>query len=287
MRVVDAEDVDAVLDPELDDRASAPARAHRHVVALEVERVDVLVLLGRVLRVLDRAVGPVAEPLGVLADPRMIRRALKREVERDLEPQPRGFGEEVSKSSSVPRPGSTVMCRPPRRRSPTGCPGRSARRSGLFGPLRNVRPIGWMGGRYTTSKPRAAMRGSRRLGLAEGRAARRVGAGRPREHLVPRAEAARARGRQAPEDAARDASHGSDLPPRRPRRRGAGSSAACDAVRDGRVTAHERRPLERAKRRRRTATWPRGADPAPSSNSLTTSRPASTLAANPLRHVAK
>ena len=54
--------------------------------ALEVDRVDVLVFLRRVLRVLDRAVRPMPEPFRMLAHPGMIRRALIREVERDLEP---------------------------------------------------------------------------------------------------------------------------------------------------------------------------------------------------------
>ena len=66
VRIVDAEDRHAVRDPELDHRLQlVPER--RPVVRLEVERVDVLVLLRRVLGVLDRAVGAVAEPRRVLA----------------------------------------------------------------------------------------------------------------------------------------------------------------------------------------------------------------------------
>ena len=62
MRVVDAEDPDAAVDPEQRDvEQRLPQRPP--VVAFEVERVDVLVLLRRILGVLDRAVGPVAEPL--------------------------------------------------------------------------------------------------------------------------------------------------------------------------------------------------------------------------------
>ena len=49
VRVVHAEDPDAVIDPELDDVPQlVPERGPR--VGLEVERVDVLVLLRRVLR---------------------------------------------------------------------------------------------------------------------------------------------------------------------------------------------------------------------------------------------
>ena len=35
----------------------------------------------------------------------------------------------------------------------------------LFGPLRNSCPIGWIGGRYTTSNPMAAIRGSSRAAV--------------------------------------------------------------------------------------------------------------------------
>src|SRR5262249_48128631 len=55
------------------------------VGGIEVDRVDVLVLLGRVLRVLDGTVRPAVKPFGVLLDPWMIRRSLNREVERDLQ----------------------------------------------------------------------------------------------------------------------------------------------------------------------------------------------------------
>src|SRR5207247_6099678 len=47
---------------------------------------DVLIALGRILGVLDRPVGPVLEPLRMLGQPRVVGRALDREVERDLEP---------------------------------------------------------------------------------------------------------------------------------------------------------------------------------------------------------
>ena len=50
-----------------------------------VDVVDVLVALGRVLGVLQRPVGAAVKPLGVLGQPRMIGRALDREVERDVD----------------------------------------------------------------------------------------------------------------------------------------------------------------------------------------------------------
>ena len=57
------------------------------VLGLEVDVVDVLVLLGRVLGVLERAVRAAVEPLGMLLQPRVVGRALDREVERDLDPE--------------------------------------------------------------------------------------------------------------------------------------------------------------------------------------------------------
>src|SRR5262245_42381811 len=56
----------------------------------EIHRVDVLVLLWRVLGVFDGTVGPVSEPLGMLANPGMIRGCLNRDVECDIESQPIG-----------------------------------------------------------------------------------------------------------------------------------------------------------------------------------------------------
>src|SRR5690606_26793635 len=46
---------------------------------------DVLVFFRRILREPDRAVGTPLEPFRMLLDPGMVRRALDREVERDLE----------------------------------------------------------------------------------------------------------------------------------------------------------------------------------------------------------
>ena len=51
-----------------------------------VEVVDVLVALGRVLGVLERAVGALLEPLRVVLEPRVVGRGVEREVERDVHP---------------------------------------------------------------------------------------------------------------------------------------------------------------------------------------------------------
>ncbi len=58
----------------------------RPVLGVEVDVVDVLVALGRVLGVLERAVGSPVEPLRMLRQPGVVGRGLDREVERDLEP---------------------------------------------------------------------------------------------------------------------------------------------------------------------------------------------------------
>src|SRR5438445_13177652 len=83
VRVVHAEDTDALLRPEQHDGQELLPQLPP-VLVLEVERVDVLVLLERGLRVLDRAVGPVLGPLGVLARVGMVRRALDCDVESDV-----------------------------------------------------------------------------------------------------------------------------------------------------------------------------------------------------------
>ncbi len=81
-----------VVHPE--DAHALPHPVHEHAVqlaperapfgALEVERVDVLVLLGRVLRAADRAVRVLREPFRVRVDIGVARRALEGDVERDL-----------------------------------------------------------------------------------------------------------------------------------------------------------------------------------------------------------
>src|SRR6266853_222145 len=64
-----------------------PSVARRYIT---FARVDVLVLLRGVLAVLQGAVGPGPEPLGVLGDPGMVGGGLDREVERNLEAEALG-----------------------------------------------------------------------------------------------------------------------------------------------------------------------------------------------------
>ena len=83
------------------------------VVALEVDRVDVLVLFGRILGVLDRPVGPMPEPLGMSLHVRVIGRALKRDVERDLQVERLCLRHELASKSPTSRGRGGLPCAPP------------------------------------------------------------------------------------------------------------------------------------------------------------------------------
>ena len=122
-------------------------------VVIEVDRVDVLVLLRRVLGVADGAVGQLREPVGVLGDPRVVGGGLQREVEGDLDAERVGAtheGAEVGERAEVGVHGVVAACTavahgPPIAHGEPGSfgPGFSV----LFGPLRLVTPMGWIGGR--------------------------------------------------------------------------------------------------------------------------------------------
>jgi hypothetical protein len=102
VRVVYPEDPDTVAHPVLDDAEHLAADADRVVV--EVHRVDVLVLLRRVLGVGDGAVEPGREELRVTRDPRVVGRALEGQVEGDLQTQlagPLDEGVEVGDGAEV------------------------------------------------------------------------------------------------------------------------------------------------------------------------------------------
>jgi hypothetical protein len=87
VRVVDAEDLHTVRYPELDDSFElVPERAP--FLTLEIQRIDVLVLLRRVLGVLDRPVRTMTEPFRVFANVGMIGRRLIGQVQGDFELMP-------------------------------------------------------------------------------------------------------------------------------------------------------------------------------------------------------
>ena len=161
VRIVDAKDADALRDPEFEHALQlGPERLP--VRRLEPERIDVLVFLGRILGVLNRAVGSLQEPLGVLAHVGVIGCALERDVERQLDAPLARLREQSPEVLESPELGDEWTCAHlPRRRWPRDCRDRLATDFGLlFGPLRSVTPIGWMGGRYSTSKPIAEISGS-------------------------------------------------------------------------------------------------------------------------------
>src|SRR6185437_2764731 len=90
VRIVHAERVHAMSDPEEQDvETGLPERVA--ILAPEVERINVLVFLGRILRVLDGAVGANEEPFGMFAQQWMIGRTLQGIVQRDLESQLAGL----------------------------------------------------------------------------------------------------------------------------------------------------------------------------------------------------
>ena len=82
VRVINAEDRHAVLDPHFENITNGLVDAV--IVVVEVQRIDVLVLLRRILRECNRTVGAGCEPFGVFGDPRVIGGALQREVEGDF-----------------------------------------------------------------------------------------------------------------------------------------------------------------------------------------------------------
>src|SRR5262249_14200238 len=69
----------------------------------EIDVDDVLILLGWVLGVFDRAVRPEDEPLRMLLDPGMVRRALDREIERDLHRMLASSGDEAAEVVERPQ----------------------------------------------------------------------------------------------------------------------------------------------------------------------------------------
>ena len=98
VRVVHPEDPDPPVGPEIDDPFARLPKCYPVGFGSrpEIERVDVLVLFRRVLGIGDGPVGPVVEPLGVLRDPGVVRRALQRIVEGHFDPVVRrGLHQEV------------------------------------------------------------------------------------------------------------------------------------------------------------------------------------------------
>lgn len=81
--IVDAEDADSLLDPKIGDALQFLPKLGP-VRPLEIQGVNVLVFLGRILRVLDAAIGTMLEPFRMLPDVGMVGRALIGEVQGKL-----------------------------------------------------------------------------------------------------------------------------------------------------------------------------------------------------------
>src|ERR1700737_1358200 len=97
MGVIDPKGAYSLADPEQHGVTQlVPQSLAIGVVEVDVD--DVLVFLGRVLGIFDRAVGPEAKPFGMLAHPGMVRSALDREVERHLDPE---FGSGVDEAAEI------------------------------------------------------------------------------------------------------------------------------------------------------------------------------------------
>src|SRR4029077_13367543 len=94
MRVIDAKNADALIDPELQDTLEFVPKSWR-CRRLEIERIDVLIFFRRILGVLNRSVRPLAEPFRMLMCIRMVGRTLERDVQRDFQAVFRRGGEKV------------------------------------------------------------------------------------------------------------------------------------------------------------------------------------------------
>ena len=84
MGIVDSKDLDTLLDPE-QEHVSQFAPHRLPIFTFEVERVDVLVFLRRILGILNCAVRPATKPLPMILYVRMVRRDLKSDIQRNLD----------------------------------------------------------------------------------------------------------------------------------------------------------------------------------------------------------
>src|SRR5437867_10479061 len=189
MRIVDAEDLHAALDPQqrhLEQRL--PQRAP--ILGLEIERIDVLVFLRRVLGILDRAVGSMPEPFRMFMHPRMIRRALPREIDRDLEAEALGFAAEPFEILEGAEPRLDRRVAAVRRSDRPWTPGITwSGDERIVAPFAEARADRMNGRQIDDVEPEIGDARQAISRLAERAAPRGIGTGGSREHLVPAAEA--------------------------------------------------------------------------------------------------
>ena len=117
VRIVDAEDAHALLDPEQHHVAQREPQRRLRRVGVEIDIDDVLVFLRRILGVADRAVGPPGEPVRMLAQPGMIGRALHGEIERDLHARARRRLRPARENPRACRARGCIASWPPSRRA--------------------------------------------------------------------------------------------------------------------------------------------------------------------------
>src|ERR1035441_8031340 len=94
VRIIDAENCYAQPGPVEEDALQLFPHP-RPVFALKIKRVNVLILFRRILSILNRAIGPLLEPVLMLLHIWVVRRRLKRNVERNRKIQPHGLGNEA------------------------------------------------------------------------------------------------------------------------------------------------------------------------------------------------
>lgn len=187
--VVDAEDGDALVDPEQHHVTHLFPQGGR-VGTVEIDVDDVLVLLGRVLGVTDRAVGPPQEPFGMLADVGMVGGALDGEVERHLHSHlPRADHEapEIIHGAKVRMHGLVAALGAADGVGTAGVV--RARDEGVVGPLAMHPPNGMNWQQVDDVEAHLFDGGEAGLAIGEGGAARRVASLRPRHDFVPGGEA--------------------------------------------------------------------------------------------------
>ena len=123
--IVDPERANATVHPVFDHVDQFPPKV-LPVRAVEVQRVDVLILLRWIFRIADRSVGPLIKPIRMILHVRVIGRAIEGKVERDLQStefglfdQPQeipfgskgGFNVTVTASRATNRPGRADIVR--------------------------------------------------------------------------------------------------------------------------------------------------------------------------------
>ena len=83
MGIVHAEDLHPLLHPE-EHYTDELTPEVLPIIAVEVDRVDVLILLWRIFSITNGAIRPLVKPIGMIFDVRVIRRAVDREIQRDF-----------------------------------------------------------------------------------------------------------------------------------------------------------------------------------------------------------